>query len=115
MRTIFKILNYIPEENCIIIRFCKETSRKSIDEHKEVAVRLDDFDLHDSECFVDSVMRRMYHKIEKENLSEPILETNQGEELSGPLDLKELEGRTIRCGYHHSKNVLPLKMKEITL
>ena len=115
MRTIFKILNYIPEENSVIIRFCKETSRKPIDEHKEVAIKLDDFDLHDSECFVDSVMRRMYSKIDKENLSESILETNQGEELSGPLDLKALEGRTIRCGYHHSKNVLPLKMKEIVL
>ena len=115
MKTIFKILNYIPEENCIIIRFCKETSRKPIDEHSEVAVRLDDFDLHDSECFVDSVMRRMYHKIEKENLSEPILEENIGEKINGELNLKELEGRVIKCGYYTSKVIKPLRVRKIEL
>ena len=73
MKTIFKILNYILKR-IVLLLFCKETSRKPIDgEHSVVAVRLDDFDFDDSECFVDSVMRRMYHKIEKENLSEPIL------------------------------------------
>ena len=115
MRTIFKISKYVPEENVILIRFCKETSRKPIDEHSEVAVSLDDFDLHDAECFSDSVMRRMFHKIEKENNSEPILKSNVGESLEGVLDLKDLEGKVIRCKYHHSKNVLPLKMREIEL
>ena len=115
MKFIFKIEKYSPEENLIIVRTCDSRSKKSINEWKEVAVSLDDFDLHDSELFVDSLYRRLYQRLEKQDDKEEILQDNIGEKIKGELNLKELEGRVIKCGYSTSKFIKPLRVRKIEL
>ena len=107
MKFIFKIEKYSPEENLIIVRTCDSRSKKSINKWKEVAVSLDDFDLHDSELFVDSLYRRLYQRLEKQDDKE--------EKIKGELNLKELEGRVIKCGYSTSKVIKPLRVRKIEL
>ena len=58
MKSIFKISEYIPETNQIIIRFCRLHAPKNIDEYRPVSLDLNDdaLDLYDIETFTKTIM-----------------------------------------------------------
>ena len=116
MNIIFRIDEYLPETNQIVIQLCKETSRNSIFSHEKVAINCETLDLYDAESFSYSLSSKYGSNIvSEENRNEPILDDNKNSEIiKGDLNLEKLVGKVIG-GKVYEKGTRLLKMRRIEL
>ena len=116
MNIIFRIDEYLPETNQIVIQLCKETSRNSILSHKKMAINCETLDLYDAESFSYSLSSKYGSNIvSEENRNEPILDDNKNSEIiKGDLNLEKLVGKVIG-GKVYEKGTRLLKMRRIEL
>ena len=59
MKLVFRIDEYLPETQQIVVRMCKALSREPILSHNAGAIDLKNLDLYDCDTFVESLM--FYH------------------------------------------------------
>ena len=116
MNIIFRIDEYLPETNQIVVQICKETSRNSILSHKKMAINCETLDLYDAESFSYSLSSKYGSNIvSEENRNEPILDDNKNSEIiKGDLNLEKLVGKVIG-GKVYEKGIRLLKMRRIEL
>ena len=116
MNIIFRIDEYLPETNQIVVQICKETSRNSILSHKKMAINCETLDLYDAESFSYSLSSKYGSNIvSEENRNEPILDDNKNSEIiKGDLNLEKLVGKVIG-GKVYEKGTRLLKMRRIEL
>ena len=116
MNIIFRIDEYLPETNQIVVQICKETSRNSILSHKKLAINCETLDLYDAESFSYSLSSKYGSNIvSEENRNEPILDDNKNSEIiKGDLNLEKLVGKVIG-GKVYEKGTRLLKMRRIEL
>ena len=113
MRAIFKIIEYLPETEQIVVRFARLHAPELIEKYNKVAVNLSHLDCYDSESFVKSLMRRCgNHMVKLQEEKEPIV--NQAETISGKLNFEELVGKTIECKIENDRKER-LKMRRVEL
>ena len=113
MKAIFKIIEYLPETEQIVVRFARLHAPESIEKYNKVAINLLHLDRYDSESFVKSLMRRCgNHMVKQQEEKEPII--NQAETISGKLNLEELVGKTIECKIENDRKER-LKMRRVEL
>ena len=118
MRTIFKIGKYNEDTNCISVKFCRLHSTKSIDDYNGKLVSCDDLDLSTCESFVKSLMEKSgSRRITKEEESEPVLESNKSEIITGNLNINDLVGKVIetKVDLVDPYNRFLIPMREVTL
>ena len=113
MKNIFKITEYLPDTQQIVVRYARKNTHKNIDEHIESAVDLKQLDLYDCETFSKSLMRRYgEHNIERvENETEGF---NKCEKISGKLDLQSIVGKVIEVDSDQYRREV-IKMRRIEL
>ena len=116
MNIIFRIDEYLPETNQIVVQICKETSRNSILSHKKMAINCETLDLYDAESFSYSLSSKYGSNIvSEENRNEPILDDNKNSEIiKGDLNLEKLVGKVIG-GKVYEKGTRLLKMRKVHL
>ena len=113
MKAIFKIIEYLPETEQIVVRFARLHAPELIEKYNKVAVNLSHLDCYDSESFVKSLMRRCgNHMVKQQEEKEPIV--NEAETISGKLNFEDLVGKTIECKVDESKRAI-LKMRRVEL
>ena len=113
MKAIFKIIEYLPETEQIVVRFARLHAPESIEKYNKVALNLSHLDCYDSESFVKSLMRRCgNHMVKQQEDKEPII--NEAETISGRLNLEELVGKTIECKIENDRKER-LKMRRVEL
>tara|TARA_B100000212_G_scaffold94797_1_gene69735 strand:- start:830 stop:1198 length:369 start_codon:yes stop_codon:yes gene_type:complete len=102
MNIIFRIDEYLPETNQIVIQLCKETSRNSILSHEKVAINCETLDLYDAESFSHTLSAKYGSGIiAEENRNEPILDDNKNSEIiKGDLNLEKLVGKVIKYDFY---------------
>tara|TARA_Y100000813_G_C24019848_1_gene284615 strand:- start:332 stop:700 length:369 start_codon:yes stop_codon:yes gene_type:complete len=102
MNIIFRIDEYLPETNQIVVQICKETSRNSIFSHEKVAINCNTLNLYDCEKFSHSLSRKYgLNIIENENKNEPVLDDNKNSEIiKGDLNLEKLVGKVIKYDFY---------------
>ena len=118
MRTIFKIGEYNESTNCISVKFCRLHSTKSIDDYNGKLVNCDDLDVSTCESFVKSLMEKSgSRRITKEEESEPILDSNKSEIITGKLNMNDLVGKVIEANVEtvDPRNRLMLSMRKVEL
>ncbi len=105
MNIIFRIDEYLPETNQIVIQLCKETSRNSIFSHEKVAINCETLDLYDAESFSHTLSAKYGSSIiSEENRNEPILDDNKNSEIiKGDLNLEKLVGKVIKYDFYDSQ------------
>jgi hypothetical protein len=81
MNLIFKIVEHLEETEQIIVKFCRQSSPKPIDEYIPVAIDCCNINMGDYNKFVTSIMRYGVDVIQKQEAAEPILEENQPSEI----------------------------------
>ena len=113
MNKIFKIIEYLPDTQQIVVRYARKNTHKNIDEYIESAVDLKELDLYDCETFSKSLMRRYgEHNIERvENETEGF---NKCENISGKLDLQSIVGKVIEVDSDQYRREV-IKMRRIEL
>ena len=113
MKNIFKITEYLPDTQQIVVRYARKNTNKNIDEYIESAVELKQLDLYNCETFSKSLMRRYgEHNIERvENETEGF---NKCEKISGKLDLQSIVGKVIEVDSDQYRREV-IKMRRIEL
>ena len=113
MKNIFKITEYLPDTQQIVVRYARKNTHKNIDEYIESAVDLKQLDLYSCETFSKSLMRRYgEHNIERvENETEGF---NKCEKISGKLDLQSIVGKVIEVDSDQYRRDV-IKMRRIEL
>ena len=113
MKAIFKITEFLPETEQIVVRFARLHAPESIEKYNKVAINLSHLDCYDSESFVKSLMRRCgNHMVKLQEEKEQII--NEAETISGKLNLKDLVGKTIECKIDNDRKER-LKMRRVEL
>ena len=113
MNIIFRIDEYLPETNQIVVQICKETSRNSILSHEKVAINCEVLDLHNAESFSHTLSTKYgLNIIREENRNEPVLEEHKNSEIiTGDLNLEKLVGKIIKYNLPDSRRVYYKKIK----
>ena len=116
MKLLFRIDEYLPETQQIVVRICKSLSREPISAHNPSAIDLKNLDLYDCDTFVESIMRlfgdRAIRKDEEKYEIE--LPYNKSERISGELNIAELVGKNIEADSENYRRSV-LKMREVKL
>ena len=115
MNGIFKIEQHLPDTKQIVVKFCKANSHKSIDVYGGGVLDYSDLDLSESDLFIDGLMKRTgFTRIDKQELAEPILDSNKSESISGTVNLDDLVGKVVD-GSVSERIIAPLKMRRVEL
>ena len=113
MKTIFKIEEYLPDTQQIVVRFARLHAPKLIDEYRPVAINYSKLDCYSYESFISSLMRmRGEHIVKTQEDEEPII--NKTEVVNGNLDIQNMVGKVIECKTD-TKTRQILKMRRIEL
>lgn len=113
MKSIFKIDEYLPDTNQIIVRFSRLHAPQPIEFYSLMAIDCQHLDLYDCDSFVFSLMREYGDGYVKEyEKNEPI--KNETETISGKLNLRDLVGKVIECDADNYKREL-IKMNRVEL
>ena len=116
MKAIFRIDEYLPETNQIVIRFAKLHSPQHIDNYAPTAVGLHDIDLYYNYTFIEDLMKKCGNRRVKLNEEQdPVI--NQAETLimSDKVNLREMVGKVIECKMTDNRSRKKLRMREIDL
>ena len=113
MKNIFKIIEYLPDTQQIVVRYARKNTHKNIDEYIESAVDLKQLDLYSCETFSKSLMRKYgEHVVDRiENETEGF---NKCEKISGKLDLQSLVGKVIEVDSDEYRREI-IKMRRVEL
>ena len=76
MNIIFKIIEYLPETNQIIVKFSRQNSGKSIDSRNACAMSTESLDLTDNVSLVESICAMGLVEIREQDKKDGILTSN---------------------------------------
>ena len=116
MKAIFKIDEYLPETNQIVIRFAKLHSPQHIDNYEPTAVGLHDIDLYDNYTFIEGLMRKCGDsRVLQNEKQDPIINQAETLSMSDKVDLREMVGKVIECKMTDNRSRKKLRMRKIDL
>ena len=94
MNIIFKIIEYLPETNQIIVKFSRQNSEKSIDTRNACAMSMESLDLTDNVSLVESICAMGLVQIRKQDKKDEILTTNTMNDIidEDDVDISKLVG-----------------------
>ena len=116
MKAIFRIDEYLPETNQIVIRFAKLHSPQHIDNYAPSAVGLHDIDLFDNSTFIEGLMRKCGDsRVLLNEEQDPIVNQAETLSMSDKVDLREMVGKVIECKMTDNRSRKQLRMRKIDL
>lgn len=113
MKVIIKIDKYFPDTNSISARITKLNSDKPIDEIPPKMFDCSNLCMDDAESFIESLAIKLFHRIEKQESSTPILDENQPVDITGDLDFNKLIGKVLQTRI--TNGVKTIKMRRVEL
>ena len=115
MKNIFKIIEYLPDTQQIVVRYARKNTHKDIDEYPEKVVDCFDLNKNDTEDFIQSLVHKISaHLIEEQDENEGILEENTPIKPTGELDFEKMVGKVFESRLSTRKS-RPLKVRRIEL
>tara|TARA_S200000501_G_scaffold378510_1_gene441504 strand:+ start:3459 stop:3806 length:348 start_codon:yes stop_codon:yes gene_type:complete len=115
MNIIFKIEEYLPETEQILVRFCEEKSHLCIDRYRSMVIDCKNLDCYSADTFAYSLMRdygSIKLRIQKDQ--QPILPENMGSEIDGKLNIQNLVGKVIKMK-EEKRSMTLLKTRRVIL
>ena len=115
MKCIFKIEDYLPDTNQMIVRFARLYSPQHIDNYKAVAIDTTKLDFYSYETFVKSLMR--YYGDNRSAMSEmkdPIVNDVEEVNIDTQFEVRDLIGKIIGCNSDDYKTQI-IKMNRVEL
>ena len=113
MKNIFKIIEYLPDTQQIVVRYARKNTHKNIDEYVKKAVDLKELDLYDCETFSKSLMRK-YGESSIEKAENETVGYNKCEKIFGKLDIQNLIGKVIEVDSDENTREI-IKMRRVEL
>ena len=113
MKNIFKIIEYLPDTQQIVVRYARKNTHKNIDEYVKKAVDLKELDLYVCETFSKSLMRK-YGESSIEKAENETVGYNKCEKIFGKLDIQNLIGKVIEVDSDEYRREI-IKMRRVEL
>ena len=113
MKNIFKITEYLPDTQQIVVRYARKNTHKNIDEYVKKSVDLKELDLYDCETFSKSLMRK-YGESSIEKAENETVGYNKCEKIFGKLDIQNLIGKVIEVDSDEYRREI-IKMRRVEL
>lgn len=88
MNIIFKIVEYLPDTEQVIVKYARKNSHKSIDDHPSVTLSCDVIDTTDHPNIVESISQYGVNILETDEKHEEVLESNK---TSSEIESSSLE------------------------
>ena len=115
MKCIFKIEEYLPDTNQMVVRFARLHSPQHIDNYKAVAIDTTRLDFYSYETFVKSLMRHYGdNKSAMSEMKDPIVNDVEDINVNGEFEVRDLIGKMIGCNSDNYKKEI-LKMNRVEL
>jgi hypothetical protein len=95
MKLIFKIVEYLPDTEQIVIKCCRQNAPKAIDEYPSIALDVMHIDFSSYENFKHSIIMNLMHVVRKQIEDEPILQENQIVEEIDSEDLDDYVNKIV--------------------
>ena len=115
MKIIFKIIEYLPDTNQIVVKFARQNAPKPIDDYSPVAMGCDLVDTFDNNSFVESICKRGKLLVEQQEKEELVLNENICEEINGTR-FEDYVGKVVGSEYKYKfKKTERLEMNKIEL
>tara|TARA_Y100001970_G_scaffold183918_1_gene223685 strand:- start:653 stop:997 length:345 start_codon:yes stop_codon:yes gene_type:complete len=114
MKIIFKIIEYLPDTNQILVKFARQNAPKPIDDYSPVAMGCDVVDTINNNSFVESICRRGKRLVEQQENEELVLNENICEEINGTR-FEDYVGKVVGSEYYVQKKFQRLKMRRVYL
>ena len=114
MKCIFKIEEYLPDTNQMVVRFARLHSPQHIDSYRAVAISTTRLEFDSYESFVESLMRTYGNsRVDKSDMKDPIVNDVEDINIDGQFEVRDLIGRCMVCNKDSDKELI--KMKRIEL
>ncbi len=115
MKCIFKIEDYLPDTNQMVVRFARLHSPQHIDNYKAVAIDTTKLDFYDYDSFIESLMRnygdsRSSMSEKKDSIVNDVEEVN----IDTQFEVRDLIGKIIGCNSDDYKTQI-IKMNRVEL
>ena len=117
MKMIFKIEEYLPETNQVVIRYCRKNSPKPISEYPAKAVSTEIYDVSfDSRNLVESISQYGFDKVLLQEEEEITLPENLPQEIPNSVDIADYVGKVICVDSKNAREIeRSRKMKRIDI
>ena len=117
MKTIFKIEEYYPEDNQVVIRYCRQHSPKPISEYPAKCVSTEKYDVSfDSQNLVESIAQYGYRKVLTQEDDEETLPENVPEDIPNSLDIADYVGKVFCVeGKNATEKIRSRKMRKVDI
>ena len=120
MKSIFKIEEYLPETNQMVIRFARLHSPQHIDNYRAIAIDTTRLDFYSYETFVDSLMITYgSNRVDKSDIKDPIVNDVENIHIGikGEFEIQDLIGKVIKVnGQPRTPRTMnQLKTREVRL
>ena len=111
MKIIFKIIEYLPETEQILVSFCRQNAPKSIDDYCPVVIDCKFIDNTDRVNLIESLFQLGLSIIEEQENEEVTLDDNLAAEMFFEKDYQDFVGKVIAID---TKNLRKVKSKRMT-
>ena len=115
MKIIFKIIEYLPETEQIVVRFCRQNAPKSIDDYSAVAIDCKFIDNSDRVNLIESLFQLGLGIIEKQENEELTLDNNLAAEMFFEKNYENFVGKVIALDTKELRKVKSKRMKKINI
>ena len=115
MNIIFKIIEYLPRTNQIIVKFSRQNLGKSIDSRNACAVSTDSIDFTDNVSLVESICAMGLVQIRKQDKNDEILTSNEINDISevDDVDITKMIGNVYGSPEKNLTNINSVRLKKI--
>jgi len=115
MKIIFKIIEYLPETEQVVVKFCRQNAPKSIDDYSAVAIDCKFIDNSDRVNLIESLFQLGLPTIENQENDEPTLDSNLAAEMFFEKNYENFVGKVIALDTRELQRVKSKRMKKINI
>jgi|TARA_B100000085_G_scaffold27316_1_gene22705 hypothetical protein len=115
MKIIFKIIEYLPETEQIVVRFCRQNAPKSIDDYSAVAIDCKFIDNSDRVNLIESLFQLGLGIIEKQENEELTLDNNLAAEMFFEKNYENFVGKVIALDTKELKKIKSKRMNRVDI
>jgi len=115
MKIIFKIIEYLPETEQVVVKFCRQNAPKSIDDYSAVAIDCKFIDNSDRVNLIESLFQLGLPTIENQENDEPTLDSNLAAETFFEKNYENFVGKVIALDTRELQRVKSKRMKKINI
>ncbi len=115
MKIVFKIVEYLPETEQVVVKFCRQNAPKSVDDYCPVVIDCKFIDNSDRVNLIESLFQLGLSTIKVQESEEPTLDDNLGSEMFFDKNYEDFVGKVIALDTKELRKVKSKRMHRVDL